>query len=160
MNNIYTDLEERPDTVLSKSVAFAPYCCKPLDCPAGRKNQNCLRFDNSCNRNDCTIGLLIDKLNVPSHRFFIIDKDEHLVSWLEKKREEGYCHYYPGCGCEYGYHKVKDYIHDTLGYSGIPIFICGDVCDREDEYQSMETGDTGRVTHIPIVQIERVREIQ
>lgn len=142
-----------PPVDIDKSVAFAPYCCKPLDCPAGRKNQLCYRYTGTCDRKDCTIGLLIDKLNIPHDRFFIIDRDEYLVKWLKQKWDEGYRYYYPGCGCLYGYEKVKP----VIDFDGVAILIQGEVCQKEEEYHDMENRDSGKQTYIPMEQVNSLR---
>jgi len=134
------------------SVAFAPYCCKPFDCPMnedkGRKCNCCQAVSDKCEHTQCTIGQFIKiakKFGIKE--FYVIDTDTDLIKWLTKKREEGYT-YAVGVACEFAVSYAFEVIHGQLGFDGLIVIINGDKCRSKTDYAESDLTDKGRLTFI------------
>ena len=128
------DFKKVVNTELDRSIAFLPYCTKPmgnLECPAAdsvynRKNQNCIKLSGGECNISCSLGKMVDvlkKYGYTKDRIFIIDRDSNLFPWLKQKKEEGYKYFFPGVGCYYGVGYALDYIEKELGYTGCIVFL-------------------------------------
>lgn len=103
------DLKKVVTTELDKTVAFLPYCTKPLDfhCPVsdpayGRKVKKCLKVSGGECSVPCSLGKMVDVLKRHGYtedQNFIIDSDSNLFPRLKEKKEEGYRYVIPGVGC-------------------------------------------------------------
>ena len=161
------DLKKVVDTEIDRSIAFLPYCAKPMGdnkCPANnsvckRKNQKCIKISGSTCNVPCSLGKMIDVLKkhgFTKDQIFIIDSDSNLFPWLIKKKEEGYKYFLPGIGCPYGVGYALDYVGKKLGYKGCIIFLDdydpndkkNGVCRTIHDYLNMETTDKGKRTKI------------
>jgi len=146
-----------------KSLAFAPYCSKPFDCPLncthGRKSPACQAIDDKCDHQSCSIGRFIKivrKLGI--QEFYIIDTDAGLFKWLSKKKQEGYKHVI-GTACEFAVSYALDVIHMQLGFDGFILVINGDKCKSKIDYAESDVSDRGRLTFIDEWTLSALEEI-
>lgn len=146
-----------------KSLAFAPYCSKPFDCPLncthGRKSPACQAIDDKCDHQSCSIGRFIKiakKLGIRD--FFIIDTDAGLFKWLSKKKQEGYKHVI-GTACEFAVSYALEVIHGQLGFDGFILVINGDKCKTKIDYAESDISDRGRLTFIDEWTLSALEEI-
>lgn len=149
--------------VSEKSVAFAPYCSKPFDCPlnasVGRKSNQCQEINDKCDHQSCSIGRFIKasrKLGV--REFYIIETDAGLFHWLAKKKEEGYRHVI-GAACEFAVSYALEVIHGQLGFDGYIVLINGDKCKTKMDYAESDISDRGRLTFVDEWTIAALEEI-
>lgn len=148
----FVKLAKKENWGMVKPLSFMPYCCKPFDCPVGRKNQRCVLLENGECDLDCSItdGVIFSILSgVNINDIFIIDKDEYLFSWLEDKSDEGYDFIVIGVGCDYAINMAWDYVR-SLGFVGNVVSLKGDVCNKEKDYDEMEERDAGKKTYFNI----------
>ena len=171
------DLKKIVTTELDKTVAFIPYCAKPLDfhCPVsdpvyGRKVKKCLKVTGGECSVPCSLGKMVDVLKRHGYtkdQIFIIDSDSNLFPWLKEKKEEGYRYVIPGVGCYYGIGYALDFIGRKLGYKGCIVLL--DDYDPEDkkhgmcrsvfDYLNMDTTDRGKKTKISDKSIQLIEKI-
>jgi hypothetical protein len=153
---------------LDKTVAFIPYCAKPMEvnqtCPTsnqikGRKNQKCLCLSDEKCSIVCSVGKMITMLKThgfTNDQIFICDNDSNLLKWLKQKREAGYKHIFPGVACFYGIGCALKTIGEKLGYDGCIILLedyhhndkKNGVCRNLTNYLSMEKYDKMNKTRI------------
>ena len=172
------DLKKVVTSELDKTVAFLPYCAKPLgdyECPAndphyGRKNQKCIKVSGGKCTVPCSLGKMVDVLKDHGYgkdQIFIIDSDSNLFPWLIKKKEEGYKYVIPGVACYYGIGYALDFIGSQLGYCGCIVlledYIPGDtkngVCRTIGDYIHMEKTDKGKRTKIDDKSVRLIEKI-
>lgn len=136
---------------IDKCISFIPYCAKPVQCPEGRKTQECRKLRRQKCGLECSVGEMITELHfigMKSEQIFIIDCDDNLFTWLKCRREEGYEYFLPGIGCHYGVAYALNYIHKKMGYSGVVMFLEGDTCRCKVDYDGMEGMDKGKKTRV------------
>lgn len=135
-----------------RTVAFMPYCCKPLDCPLNaespRKSTDCNAPTDECDHLSCSLSryvYAVRKLGVSEFR--VIDNDSSLFEWLVAKRKEGYTHVI-GAACEFAMCYALEVIHNQLNFDGLIVTINGDKCKTQSEYSESDSEDRGRFTFI------------
>ena len=172
------DLKKIVTTELDRTIAFLPYCARPLGdikCPLsdpvyGRKHRKCIRLSGGRCDVPCSVGEMVDVLKRHGYtkdRIFIVDSDSNLFPWLEKKKEEGYKYVIPGVACYYGIGYALDFIGRKLGYKGCIVFL--EDYDPEDkkhglcrnvfDYLSMLKTDKGKRTKINDKSIQLIEKI-
>jgi hypothetical protein len=172
------DLKKVVTTELDKTVAFLPYCAKPLgdfECPLsdpvyGRKNRKCIRLSGGRCDVPCSLGKMVDVLK--GHGFtrdqiFIVDSDSNLFPWLKNKKEEGYKYVIPGVACYYGVGYALDFIGRKLGYKGCIVFLEDydpedkkhGLCRGAHDYLNMDKTDKGKRTKISDKSIQLIEKI-
>ena len=172
------NLDEIVQDELDKAVAFLPYCAKPngeVKCPLthpiyGRKDSKCLKLDGMNCDVPCSLGKMLDVLQkhgLAEDQILIVDNDSNLLSWLKRKKEDGYKYIMPGVACHYGVGYALNYISKKLGFKGCIVFLedsnpddkKNGVCKCISDYMSMEKYDKGKLTKInesSIITIENI----
>ena len=172
------DLKKVVTFELDKTVAFLPYCAKPLgdfECPAndsyyGRKNQKCIKVAGGSCEVQCSLGKMVDVLKDHGYgkdQIFIIDSDSNLFPWLKMKKDEGYKYVVPGVACYYGVGYALNFIGSELGYQGCIVLLEDyDLDDKEhgvcrgiSDYLNMEKTDKGKRTKIADSSIRLIEKI-
>jgi hypothetical protein len=147
---------ERLASEVSRSLAYVPYCAKPINCPTNRKtscrkNKDCLKISEDHCGVDCSIKGLVGVLRkhgFTQDQMFIVDSDRNLLKWLRTKRRMGYRHLVPGVGCKYAISYALEFIGGNMGYDGLIIFLSGDICNNMRDYSEMEKGDKKKHTQV------------
>ena len=135
-----------------KTVAFMPYCSKPLDCPMNtevpRKSANCRASVEKCDHPTCSLSRYITALRkLGITEMYVIDNDAGLFEWLMSKRREGYTHVV-GAACEFAMCYALEVVRNQLHFDGLIVTINGDKCRTQTEYAESDAGDRGRLTFV------------